>query len=85
VIVLDSTSGLIGSPAMGSAPTASEKKKGAKPLLTAKSLLQPPIRPGRRVRVKSAEYSGDFRAVKVTHDGDTAGGNWYTDLELEAL
>jgi hypothetical protein len=80
VVILDSDSGLIGSPEMGSA-----EKKGGKAVLSAKSLLQPFFRPGRRVRVKSRQYSGDFKAVKVEHEGDTAGGNWYSNLELEAL
>ncbi len=80
VVVLDSDSGLVGSPEMGSGD-----KKASKPVLSAKSLLQPILRPGRRVKLKSRSYTGDFRAIKVEHDGDTAGGNWYTSLELEAL
>jgi hypothetical protein len=80
VVVLDKDSGLVGSPEMGSS-----SKKGAKPFLSVKSLLQPILKPGRKVRVKSAQFAGDFKAVKVEHEGDTNGGNWYTMLELQAL
>jgi hypothetical protein len=80
VVVLDSDSGLIGSPEMGSA-----EKKDAKPLLNAKSLLQPILRPGRKVRLSSRLYKGLFRVATVEHSGDTASGPWESSLELEAL
>lgn len=84
VIELSSESGLIGSPEMATG----EKKEGkgtpaARPILHAKSLLQGGFRPGRRVQVKSRTHQGLFRCVKVDHVGDTAGGDWFSDLELD--
>ena len=78
-ILISPSSGLVGSPAFG---TPKEKDKEAK--LTVKSLLQPSIRCGGVVAVDSAAVKGQFRVVSVKHEGDTAGGDWYTTLELEA-
>jgi len=80
ILELTPDSGLIGSPEMGSAG-----KKGSKPVLKAKALLQPVLKPGKRVSLKSRQYSGIFKVIKVEHDGDTAGGNWFSDLELQTL
>lgn len=82
-VVLSPTTGLIGSPAHG---TAEKEKKAS--LLVAKSLLQPSLRPGRAVRVENvadAKANGDFRVVTSTHDGDTAGGAWWSECELAPL
>ncbi len=79
-IVLDSTSGLIGSPEHGT-----PDKKDGRSALKVKSLLQPEIRPGRRLRVNASGTKGDFRVVTVTHEGDTMGGPWYSDAECNAL
>lgn len=80
VTVLDKDSGLIGSPEF-----ASPDKKGSKPVLKARTLLQPQIRPGCRIRVDSLNVKGEFRAEKVYHEGDTAGGSWYTDVEASPV
>lgn len=72
--------GLIGSPEMGSS-----EKKGGPPVVKARCLLQPLIRPGSRVKIKAASYDGTFKILKVTHTGDTAGGDWYTDMEATPL
>lgn len=77
-VVLSSTTGLIGSPAHGS-PDAAKKKPA---VLTVKSLMQPSLRPGRRVRIESEDVKGDFRCVTVTHSGDTSGGDWYSEAEV---
>lgn len=84
VIELSAESGLLGSPEFA----AGEKKEGknkaaAKPVLKAKSLLQGQFRCGRRVLMKSRQYSGLLRLVKLDHVGDTAGGEWASNLELE--
>lgn len=71
--------GLIGSPEIG----ADEKTKG--PIVKAKSLLQPRIKPGGRVSITSERFKGEVRVTKVNHDGDTAGGPWYSSLEGEPL
>lgn len=77
-VELTPETGLIGSPAM-----SSPEKKGQKPVIRARSLLQPGIRPGRRVVIRSSAHDGVFRVTKVTHTGDTAGGDFYSDLEGE--
>ncbi len=85
VIELNQSSGLIGSPEFATG----EKKEGAnkaasKPVLKAKSLLQGQLRCGRRVKIVSRQYNGLFKIVKVEHSGDTAGGDFYSSLEMEA-
>lgn len=78
--VLTPDTGLIGSPEYGS-----PDKKGGAGFLKVKTLLQPQIRPGGKVRIKTSSVDGLFRAEAVTHEGDTAGGAWYTDLELSPI
>lgn len=72
--------GLIGSPEHG-APD----KKGKASVLKVKALLSPLVRPGRRVKLESESATGVYRAEKVTHQGDTAGQDWYTDMELKPV
>lgn len=79
-IELSKDSGLIGSPEFGS---PSEKDKPA--VLKVKSLLQPGLKPGDRFSLKSRAHSGFFKANKVEHSGDTAGGDWYTAIEAVPL
>lgn len=87
LIVLDASSGLVGSPEMSSpekkTPGKKSSKPPAKPVLQAKSLLQGGFRCGRKVQVNSREHNGVFRTAKVEHTGDTKGGDWYSALELE--
>lgn len=73
------TSGLIGSPEMGS-----PEQKGKAATLKYKTLLMPQARPGGRNHIKSERYDGVFRTMKVTHAGDTRGGDWYSDFESVA-
>lgn len=78
-LVLSSESGLVESPEHG-AP----KKEGGPSVLKAKSLLQPGLRPGSRVDLKTKSFKGPYRVEKVTHNGDTHGQNWHTEMELVA-
>ncbi len=81
VVELTTESGLVGSPTLGS-----PQKKGKKPVLKCKSLLQPSIRPGRRIVIDSTTgIRGTFKVNQVTHTGDTAGGEWYTEVEAEPI
>jgi hypothetical protein len=80
VVVLGPESGLIGSPEMGSA-----EKKGGRPVLKLKSLLQPRLKPGARVEVRSRSYAGLYRILKVEHSGDTEGADWFSSLEAATL
>ena len=73
-VVLSPTSGLVGVPEFG------EKQS-----LRARSLLQPDLRPGRRVQLESEAARGLYRCETVTHVGDTAGGDWYSECELRRL
>lgn len=62
-------------------PTAGEKG-----IVTVRSLLQPGIFPGVKVKIESREYKGAFfKAQKVTHTGDTWGQDWFTSAELKPL
>lgn len=80
IIRLSSSSGLIGSPVHGSPP-----KEGKPPTLKVRSLLRGAFRPGRRVQIDSRHVSGVFKISSVQHTGDTAGGEWYSDLEVHAV
>lgn len=75
---LSPETGLIGSPEYG-AP----EKKGKRPLIKVKSLLNPSIKCGGQVVVMSERHKGPLRVIKLEHTGDTAGGDWYTDFEGE--
>ena len=56
------------------------EKKGKPALIKFKSLLMQ-TRPGGLVRLKSRVYDGEVTVKKLDHDGDTHGGNWYTNIE----
>lgn len=79
-VLINAQSGLVGSPEHGS-PEA----LGGPGLLKVKVLLQPLIRPGRRIQVQSLNVNGLFRVEKVSHTGDTHAGEWYTSCEARAL
>lgn len=79
-ILLSPDSGLVGSPELG-APN----KKGKPSVMKAKSLLQPGLIPGGEVAIKARSVDGHFRLEKVKHTGDTAGGNWYSEIEGHPL
>lgn len=79
-IELSPSSGLIGSPEHGS-PDATGKPG----VLKVKSLLQPDLRPGCRFSLVSDAATGGYRAGRVDHAGDTAGGEWYSTVEATPL
>ncbi len=79
-ILLSPETGLIGSPELGS-----PEKKKKPPHMKARALLQPLARCGGAFELRSENVKGQFRAEVVEHSGDTAGQEWYTDLELKAL
>ncbi len=76
-VAVNPDTGLVGSPEMGT-----PAKKGGRAVLKVRSLLQHSVRPGVRVELRSDTHRGVFRVEKVTHTGDTAGGDWYSDLEV---
>lgn len=77
-ILLTPDTGMIGSPELG-AP----EKTGGGSRLKVKSFLQPSFRPGGTVEVRSRLHTGQFRIEKVSHSGDTSGGDWYSSLEVK--
>lgn len=79
-VEISQSSGLVSSPEHGS-PDASGKPG----VLKVKSLLQPDIRPRCRFSLVSDTATGGYRAGRVDHAGDTAGGEWYTTAEATPL
>jgi hypothetical protein len=73
-VLLSAATGLVGSP-----------EPGAKGLTKVRSLLQPIIRPRRKLKLETTELSGFYLARKVRHTGDTHGQDWYTDIEASQL
>lgn len=69
IVVLSPTTGLVGSP--------NKTKDGVE----FTSLLQPRLRPGRRVQVDSRLLQGLFKVRKVTHKGDAHRGDFLSVCE----
>lgn len=78
VVVLNDTSGLIGSPEK----STKENERGH---IKARSLLQPGLDPGRRVRVEGEAISGDYKVLRTVYTGDSWGQEWYADIEGQPL
>lgn len=74
-IVLNSDSGLIGSP-------KKERDDRQRPLLTAVCMMIPDVNPGRLVQIQSEDVSGQFRIESTVHKGDTAGSDWTIELTM---
>lgn len=70
--------GIVGSPTRSGFQNSANKKDSGIEFV---SLLQPEIRPGRRVRIETREVLGTFVCRKVTHEGDTRSGPWHTKGE----
>ncbi len=74
-VVLSASTGLIGAPEVG--------EDG---IVSARSLLQGKLSPGRPVSITSTLIdTAFFRIEKVTHTGDTAGDDWYSDIEARPI
>ena len=74
-VLLSSETGLIGSPEVSS-----------KGILRARSLLNPEIFPGRKIKVETKEIKEpQFRIARVIFSGETFGQDWYVDIEAESL
>lgn len=69
-VILSPVTGLIGVPSIA-----------AKGQLSATSLLNPNISPGRLVSVQSSTVIGVFRVEKVNFTGDTYGDEWFCKVE----
>lgn len=79
-VLVNLQSGMVGSPEHGSPEVL-----GGPGILKVKMLLNPLVRPGRRIQVESVSTNGQFNTVKVIHSGDTHAGEWYTTIEARAL
>jgi hypothetical protein len=73
-VLLSPTTGLVGSPS----PAADHH-------VQARSLLQPDLLPGRQVRFETEHVTGFYVVDSSVFSGDTAGQDWYVDIEAKAL
>jgi hypothetical protein len=71
IVFLNSQTGLVGSP------------KKTKDGIEFNCLLQPVIKPGRRVKIESMFFNGNFIARNVYHDGDSHQGDFLTRCEAK--
>jgi hypothetical protein len=71
--LLNSGTGLVGSPAVD-----------AEGYVTATSLLNGNLYPGRPVVLQSREVEGSYKVKKVRHYGETSGADWSSEVTLEA-
>lgn len=69
VILISSDSGLVGSP------------KKTKNGIEFESLIQPSLKPGRQVQIKSNLINGVFKLRNVTHEGDSTSGSFLSKCE----
>lgn len=77
-VVLASDSGLIESPTWDERGNRTQGRSG---VVTAKTLIQPGIEPGRKIRIESETITGDFEVRKISYSGDTRGDDWIATLE----
>ncbi len=75
-VLLKAGTGLLGSP-----------EPGEDGFVTARSLLQPELLPGRQVKLEAREIDGFFRVEKEksVFSGDTWGNDWDSQVELKPL
>lgn len=72
-ILLSPSTGLIGSPSVDN-----------KGILSARMLMIPDVSPGRKLVLDAKRLKGQYRIETTKHSGDTAGGDWYIDVEAKA-
>ena len=75
-IKISTATGMVGSP-----DHAAPEKKGGKPILKVKVLLQPSIKCGSVIDVEASGIRGQFTVDEVTHTGDSHGLPWYTEIK----
>lgn len=72
-VLLSPQSGLIGAPR--------RQQRG----LEVVSLMQPKIKPGKLLRVRSADFDGFYKVQKALFTGEARGGEWYTRAECKGV
>jgi hypothetical protein len=75
-VFLSPETGLVGSPDHGAPETP-----GKPVYIKLQSLLQPSIRPGRVLQLKTQSFNGNYIVHKAEHHGDSHGHDWLTDIE----
>jgi hypothetical protein len=73
-LVISSDTGMIGSPSVDS-----------EGMLTVQTLMIPDVRPGTLLVMKADQVQGNYRAEKVTWEGDTRGDPWYVTFEAKGF
>ncbi len=79
-VLLSASTGLIGSPEVGTPSGAGEKRK---PSIKLRSYLQPQIRCGGLVEVRSNALTGQYLVTHLEHQGDSSGAPWYSLIEVQ--
>ena len=79
-VVVSEDAGMVGVPELGP-----PLRKGGKPIVTVKMQLYPRVTPGGKVRIESRTVRGTFKALRVSHVGDTHGLPWETIVEGESV
>jgi hypothetical protein len=79
-VVIREGDGMVGSPQFGTS-----KKPGEPPKLNVKLTIDPRIRAGGKISVKSRDIDGLFRVENVRHTGEFRGKDWYTEVVARAL
>jgi hypothetical protein len=78
-VLLSPNTGLIGSPDHGT-----PDDKGGPSKLKVRSFLNPRLRCGGTVEIRSFGVNGQFRIEKLEQVGDTHGPDWFSNLETKA-
>lgn len=74
VPVISPSTGMVGSP-----------EPGEDGFINVRTMIQPNLLPGHRIRIESASVQGFYRIEQTDFSGDTWGQNWYADLECRPL
>ncbi len=73
-VLVSDTTGMVGSPNLD--------HKGR---LNVRTLMIPDVFPGRKIELDAAELQGFYRVEACKYTGDTAGTDWYIDLDAVRL
>lgn len=79
-VKLSASTGLIGSPEVGTPSGDGEKRKAT---IKLRSYLQPQIRCGGVVDVTSAALTGQYLVTHLEHQGDSSGAPWFSLIEVQ--
>lgn len=83
-IELSSESGLVESPSIETSQDPAKQATGDK-FVHAKALLVPGIFPGRRIKLVSEGFNGEYEVMVVEYSGELAGQDWYADMKLRPI